>query len=129
MALNVSCSRFPPLLRNSFVENRAIIISVSVQFLAYTTMSSGPTFPWTMKVIRDRTMGEVRTVLSRLGGLAQMCCNSTQTSVKREQRLKFSRSLENGSSAPSVLAQVGVVVGHDWILTFASAHIEDFQAL
>lgn len=99
-ALNVSSSRFPPFLRNSFVENWAIKVSVSVQFFTCEIMSSGSTFLWMTKVIRERTIGEVNRTLMRLGGWAPMCCSSTRNSVKRGQRLKLGRSLENCSSAP-----------------------------
>ena len=70
-------------------------------------MSSGSAFPWMMKVIRDRTTGEIKSALIRLGGWAPMCCSSTRSSVRRGQRPKLGRSLENGSSAPpaSVLRQ------------------------
>jgi hypothetical protein len=85
---------------NSFVENWAIRVSVSVQFFTCEIMSSGSTFLWMTKVIRERTMGEVKRTLMRLGGWAPMCCSSTRNSVRRGQRLKLGRSLENCSSAP-----------------------------
>jgi len=113
MALNVSSSRFPPLLQNSFVENWAIMMSVCFQIFTYEMTSSGSTFLWMTKVIRERAMGEVKSVLIRLGGWALMCCSSMRSSVKRGQRPKLGRSLETGSSAPSVLVQVRAVMERD----------------
>ena len=68
ITLNVSSSRFPPFLQKSFVENRAITMSVSVQYSVNNMMSSGSTLLWMTKVIRDRTTGEIKSVLIRLGG-------------------------------------------------------------
>lgn len=67
-ALNVSTNRFPPFLQDSFVANWEIMISVSVQCFVCEMISSGSTFLWMTKVIRERTMGEVKRVLIRLGG-------------------------------------------------------------
>jgi len=113
MALNVSSSRFPPSLQNSFVENWAIVMSVCFQSFTYEMTSSGSTFLWMTKVIRERAMGEVKSVLIRLGGWPLMCCRSMRSSVKRGQRLKFGRSLEAGSSAPSVPVRIRAVTERD----------------
>jgi hypothetical protein len=98
MTSNVSRSRFPPSLQKSFFENLAIMTSVSSQSFTYDMRSSGSTFSWMMKVIRDRAIGEVRRVLIMLGGSSLMHCSSMRSSVKPGQRLKLGRSFENFSS-------------------------------
>lgn len=113
MALNVSKSRFPPFLQNSFAENRAITRSVSAQFFTYETSSSAFTLLWITKVIRDKTIGEVKRELIMLGGVWEMCWSSMRNSVKLGQRLKLGRSLENHSFAPPVFVRVRVVMELD----------------
>jgi len=67
--LNVSSSRFPSSLQNSFAANRAITMSVSAQSFTYEKRLSGFTLSWITKVIRDKTTGEVKRELIMLGGL------------------------------------------------------------